>query len=128
MYGSRWKNLRREFPVWVTDVNNLGGALAMITDIGRLTGTDSRQQNLVYRKLTLHFSRWKTLHPLNTAYLIWKDPYMTVGGDTFINDYAERCGFNNIFQRCITVSRNRSGRTDLIRMPAMPFVNGTLSF
>lgn len=37
-------------------------------------------------------------HGTNTAYLIWKDPYMAAGGDTFINDMLCRCGFTNIFQ------------------------------
>lgn len=39
-----------------------------------------------------------TYHPPNTAYLIWKDPYMAAGGDTFIHDMLQRCGFNNIFK------------------------------
>lgn len=33
-----------------------------------------------------------------TAYLIWKDPYMAAGGDTFINNMMKRCGFENIFE------------------------------
>jgi ABC-type Fe3+-hydroxamate transport system substrate-binding protein len=34
---------------------------------------------------------------LRTAYLIWKDPFMTIGGDTFIHDMLGRAGFTNIF-------------------------------
>ena len=34
---------------------------------------------------------------VKTAYLIWSKPYMTVGGDTFINDMLLHCGFENIF-------------------------------
>ena len=34
---------------------------------------------------------------LKTAYLIWREPYMTVGGDTFINDMMLQGGFENIF-------------------------------
>ncbi len=33
----------------------------------------------------------------STAYLIWKDPYMTAGGDTFINDMLQYCGLSNAF-------------------------------
>ena len=32
------------------------------------------------------------------AYLIWQDPYMVAGGDTFIHDMMNRCGFKNIFE------------------------------
>jgi len=32
-----------------------------------------------------------------TAYLIWQNPYMTAGGDTFIHAMMEAAGFENIF-------------------------------
>ena len=35
--------------------------------------------------------------PVKTAYLVWRKPYMTIGGDTFINDMLLQCGFENIF-------------------------------
>lgn len=31
------------------------------------------------------------------VYLIWKDPYMTIGADTFIHDILTMCGFTNLF-------------------------------
>ncbi|MDQ3682211.1 MAG: helical backbone metal receptor, partial [Bacteroidota bacterium] len=34
---------------------------------------------------------------LKTCYLIWREPYMTVGDYTFINDMLEHAGFQNIF-------------------------------
>jgi ABC-type Fe3+-hydroxamate transport system substrate-binding protein len=36
---------------------------------------------------------------LRTAYLIWRDPYMTVGGDTFIHDMMRCCGFKNVYEQ-----------------------------
>ncbi|HEY0066143.1 MAG TPA: helical backbone metal receptor, partial [Flavisolibacter sp.] len=36
------------------------------------------------------------LKPL-CCYLIWKEPYITVGGDTFIHDMLRRCGLENAF-------------------------------
>ncbi len=38
-------------------------------------------------------------HPAeySTCYLIWKDPFMTTGGDTFINDMLQYCGLTNAF-------------------------------
>ncbi|HEY0751502.1 MAG TPA: helical backbone metal receptor, partial [Chitinophagaceae bacterium] len=35
--------------------------------------------------------------PIKACYLIWKDPYMTVGGDSFIHDMMYRAGFINIY-------------------------------
>ena len=34
---------------------------------------------------------------MRACYLIWRKPYMTIGGDTFINDMLKRCGFENAF-------------------------------
>lgn len=34
---------------------------------------------------------------LRTAYCIWKDPWMTVGGDTYIHDVLAHWGLRNVF-------------------------------
>ena len=92
--------LAADYPVWLTDVNNLADALQMIADIGRLTGKMERSDRMV-NEITLNFEKLAqqqtTNHKLQTAYLIWQKPYMTVGGDTFINDMLHKCGFENIF-------------------------------
>lgn len=35
---------------------------------------------------------------ITACYLIWQKPYMTVGGDTFINAMMEAAGFENVFK------------------------------
>lgn len=85
------------YPVWVTDVNNLDDALQMITDIGFLTGKDKAALNLK-NKITRSFENLNQASaPINTAYLIWQNPYMTIGSDTFIHDMLLKCGLQNIF-------------------------------
>ncbi|WP_153799811.1 ABC transporter substrate-binding protein [Foetidibacter luteolus] len=84
-------------PVWVSDVNNLPGALQMIRSIGEITGkteTASALANSIqkgFEELTPHN------RPIRTCYLIWRQPYMTAGGDTFISDILQRNGLLNIF-------------------------------
>lgn len=87
-------------PLFVTDVPDVPGAAAMIRDVGRLTGRAAKAQALANR-LTRRFA---TLAddlageaPLPVAYLIWREPYMTVGSDTIIHDVMERAGFENVF-------------------------------
>jgi ABC-type Fe3+-hydroxamate transport system substrate-binding protein len=36
-------------------------------------------------------------HKKRVAYLIWKNPYMVAGGDTFIHSMLEACGWENAF-------------------------------
>src|SRR5690606_2713615 len=35
--------------------------------------------------------------PLRAAYFIWREPWMSVGGDTFISDVMRRAGLVNVF-------------------------------
>lgn len=91
------EELAADFPVWVTDVNNLTDALQMIQDIGELTKKTAAAADLV-KQIQTSFSELITISPpVKTAYLIWQNPYMTIGGDTFINDMLSHCGFQNIF-------------------------------
>jgi ABC-type Fe3+-hydroxamate transport system substrate-binding protein len=93
--------LARDYPVWLTDVNNLQDALKMIEDIGALTGkqTEAKALTTSVKDNFANLEENKTLRPkLKTAYLIWQKPYMTVGSDTFINDMLIHCGFENIFE------------------------------
>ena len=95
------EELAQDYPVWVTDVNNLNDALNMIKDIGELTKKE-REANMLVIEIEASFNLFSssllTVNPkLLTAYLIWQKPYMTVGGDTFINDMLLTCGFQNIF-------------------------------
>ena len=86
-----------KFNVWVTDVNNFEDALAMIQDIGKLTGKEAETLALnLFIKEQFALLRTNKIF-INTAYLIWKDPCMTIGGDTFINNMLQLAGFKNIF-------------------------------
>ncbi|MEO7080397.1 MAG: helical backbone metal receptor [Flavobacteriales bacterium] len=85
--------LEREFPVWMSDVENLDDALAMINDVGELVGAVPQATNMN----TGIRSVFATLRPLSTplsaAYFIWKGPWMIAGEGTFIEDMLLRCGF-----------------------------------
>ncbi|MEO8772022.1 MAG: helical backbone metal receptor [Ferruginibacter sp.] len=95
--------LAEKFPVWVTDVVDLATSIKMIGDIGQLVGKEDDANNLelrimnVFKALEDEIKARKTA-PIRSAYFIWKNPYMTIGGDTFINDMMKRCGLKNIFE------------------------------
>ena len=84
--------------VWVSDIKTLEDAIEMILSVGKLVGREDPANKLV-EQIREAFKQIEPLpRKLNTAYFIWKDPYMVAGGDTFINDLLNRCGFSNIFQ------------------------------
>ena len=92
------EELLKDFPVWISDVNNLNDALEMIASIGEIINKISRAKEIVNQIKKGLLQPQTTNYKLQTCYLIWKDPYMTIGGDTFINDMLQRCGFQNIFE------------------------------
>jgi len=92
--------LAEKYDVWITDVNNFPEAIAMIRDIGNLTGAENKAVELTleledkFEKLRKKINAGKKI---NAAYLIWRNPYMAAGGDTFINDMLGYCGLENVF-------------------------------
>lgn len=92
------EELALQFPVWVSDVNDLSSACVMIKEVGSITGREKKAEELVQGIRSAFYS--ENIIPnqrLRTAYLIWKEPYLTVGGDTFIHQMVEYAGFKNIF-------------------------------
>ncbi|WP_076381181.1 ABC transporter substrate-binding protein [Filimonas lacunae] len=86
--------------VWVSDINNYHQALDAILSIGEMCNKQQAALQLVTH-IQQQFAEISTVEqPMSAAYLIWKDPYMTVGGDTFIHDMMQRCGLQNIFSHC----------------------------
>lgn len=119
--------LAKNFPVWVTDVNNLADAYQMIEDIGQITQKHDQAKKLV----DLIRSGFSSINQpqaklIPTAYLIWKDPYMTVGGDTFINSMIEAAGLQNVFanqQRYpeVTIQELKASGCELLLLSSEPY-------
>ncbi len=82
-------------PVFVTHVCTLEEALQMIRQVGYLTGTEAAAETLI-TTIAERFAGLPTYPPRRTLYLIWRDPYMSVGHDTFIHDMLRRGGFENV--------------------------------
>jgi ABC-type Fe3+-hydroxamate transport system substrate-binding protein len=89
--------LSAQYNVWVTDVSNLEEALQMIDDIGSLTHTKEQAGSIVSTIKQQFNTIYPSANKISTAYLIWRNPYMTVGGDTYIHDMLTRCGFENMY-------------------------------
>ena len=89
--------LSQNYPVWVSDINSFDDALHAIEWIGEMTDAEKEAQKLIF---FIHKS-WSDLSPFDTrkkscVYLIWKDPIMLVGKNTYINDILERINFENL--------------------------------
>jgi ABC-type Fe3+-hydroxamate transport system substrate-binding protein len=118
--------LAKDFPVWISDINNLQSALQMITALGEITGKETASKD-INDHIRDNFLKLRPLSSqLRTAYLIWRNPYMSIGGDTFISDMLNHCGFKNIFENQqrypeVTVEQIRDANCELLLLSSEPF-------
>lgn len=131
--------LAAEYPVWVSDIHQLPQALEMIRSVGGMTGK-SGQAEKIFQEIESGFETLKRkkiyltagtgtsipANSLRTAYLIWKDPYMTAGSDTFIHDMLTHCGLDNIFgyttrYPSISIEELQHGNCELLLLSSEPY-------
>jgi ABC-type Fe3+-hydroxamate transport system substrate-binding protein len=117
--------LSEQAPVYVTDVKTVPGAVAMIRAVGRLTDRADRAAEIA-RAIQGRFDALPSPAPIPTAYLIWRDPYMAAGGDTFIHDVMQRGGFENVFAESdrypeVTVDDLAASGAQLVLCSSEPF-------
>ncbi len=95
------EELRKIAPVWTSDVKNIDDNMAMISEFGQLFNCRTEAENLNNKivfalKDFMRFMADKKVQKV--AYFIWKDPYMAVGSDNFINEMLALNKFQNIYE------------------------------
>lgn len=103
--------LSEKVPVWCSDVKELDSALDMISRIGVLCSKED-QANALLAEIREGLESLPTKLSGSVLYLIWKSPWMSVGGETFINDMLERTGLENV---CKDYTRYPSFETGELR-------------
>ena len=125
-YKEGIEQLQAKYPVWMSDIYTLEDSLDMMRQVGALTGTDARAVQLA----TTIASGFKNLQPLqptiNTAYFIWRKPYMAVGSHNIIDHILQRCGFANVFSEIarypeITPEQLQKANPQLILLSSEPY-------
>lgn len=114
-------------PVYCSDISTLADSFLMIDEIGKLTNTRSKA-SLLIDSIKNEFSTLEaTAKPvIKVAYLIWRNPYMTIGADTFINDMLKLAGFENVFANRnrypeISIQELATAGVDVILLSSEPF-------
>ncbi len=89
-------SLAEEYPVWISDIVNYDQSISMMRSIGELCKKLMRTEKLIseinegFRKLPIFSDE-----PPSALYLIWKEPMMSVSGDTFIGFMIRKLGLKN---------------------------------
>lgn len=87
--------LKASYPVWMSDIYDLRDAFEMIDSIGALVGKRMEAQKIV-EDIGKGFEDFAPKIKKRALYLIWKDPYMSIGKHTFIHEMMLKCGFENV--------------------------------
>ena len=122
---SQLEELMQHFPVWISDIYHLPGALDMIERVGGLVGR-KEEALILSQTISQNFNNLKPARsPLRVAYFIWRKPYMVAGHNTFIDAMLQKCGWVIAFdlQRFPEVDADmlREINPDLILLSSEPY-------
>lgn len=116
------EQLKNYAEILVTDVFDFQSNVDFLTGLGTRLNRQDEAERWV-RAIHQH----KPITPcrkIPAAYLIWKNPWMTVGGNTYINSQMQQAGFENIFQnqqRYPAISSEALAPAEIIFLSSEPY-------
>jgi len=113
-------------PVWVSDISSIDESLEMIRVLGELFSISEKANSLIElisSERRQFESEVKSIPFKKVAYLIWKNPYMAAGSDTFINELLAINRYENIIKesRYPELEIDKLKEADLILLSSEPF-------
>lgn len=121
------QQLEKRFPVYVFEIQTVAAALTMINELGTITDRMNIASILHKKIITAMHNIPKMFQGKSVAYVIWKNPYMVVGKNTYINSLLKKLGFFNPFTSydgrypIVTEDDFRKEKLDYILLATEPF-------
>src|SRR3989442_5586520 len=117
-------------PVWVTYPRTVADGLAMIRELGEVTDSRARADALL-AELEPRYARVRAQsaarRPAPVFYPIWRNPWMTIGRDTYVHDLLAVFGAANVFADraerypSLTLDEMAARKPEVIVLPDEPF-------
>ena len=93
-YREGIERLQEDYPVWMSDINDLEDSYEMITSLGALLGVADRADSLV-ENVKESMGAIKGKREGKVLYFIWQNPFIVAGKCTFIDFMLRFLGFSN---------------------------------
>ena len=120
--------LQKTTPVWISDIVTIDDSLDMILKLGNLFHVKERARVLIDEIISEResfLSYTKNNKSFKVAYLIWKNPYMIAGNNTFINELLKLNNFENVCKDSLSrypeILEDDLKKADLILASTEPF-------
>jgi ABC-type Fe3+-hydroxamate transport system substrate-binding protein len=115
-------------PIWMSDIFTLDDSLRMMVQLGEILDVHEKTAEIVnsiqqnFNELSINTLQFTENRP-SVLYLIWRNPYLSAGKNTFIDDILSKCGFDNFIdeERYPEVAIEGSKSPDYIFLSSEPY-------
>lgn len=117
------EELMKDFKVIINNTETIEDNYYLLKNLGLIFNKEEKAQ-VFNLKIYEIFNQVQLKSKVKAAYLIWKNPYMTVGSDTFIHHVLSEIGFENIFKnktRYPEIEIADLNEADVIMLSSEPF-------
>ncbi|GAB3805982.1 ABC transporter substrate-binding protein [Virgibacillus kimchii] len=90
------EQLEKDFPVYVCEIQTVDDTFKIIEDLGAITNRQTESEKL-QSEIGTAIQSLPSGKGKRFAYVIWQNPYMVAGSDTYITSLLEKMGFVNAF-------------------------------
>jgi ABC-type Fe3+-hydroxamate transport system substrate-binding protein len=121
------EELSKIAPIHVSDVKTLADNNQLIRDYGEIFNTEEKASKIVdaiLHEKDLYEKYIQNKPPKKVGYLIWRNPWMAVGRDTFIDHMLKVNNFDNVFaeqSRYPEIDINNLPNLDLLLLSSEPY-------
>lgn len=91
------ETLALKYPVWLSDIYTIEDNYKMIEQIGLLCNVQENALRII-QEIKSNFNHLKHETKGTCLYLIWNNPFMAAGRNTFINHMLQKAGFQNVLE------------------------------
>jgi len=91
------EELRKIAPVYVSEVSDMKSNKRFINDLAEIFDKKNTGKQ-INDKIDKKLQKLAGHKPLKSLYFIWREPWMSVGGDTFISQMMQYAGFENLLK------------------------------